>query len=326
MNTDITTIKVATQTAHILRSRSFHILRRWTRRDFITLTIGWFCRCLWHIYNIAPVRFRYDMTRTVRSVLKMILVPRRHSIFCAASLRERAADTLSQTRVGELHRRECEVIPASRIRATPGRCRRGHIATKIVRTSSTAPARLRDRRDRRDLSLGPDWTVTLDRTFFNGEHRLWRLRIRSPARFRFVTRTSKAAYGVTTSLEVGVAGAMLICWPIQQDPVVLQEERGVGLRARLRSSWRAGETTTITATGSDHDPESQRDFAVDPAPAPRRRVVHRHRYADATPAEHRRSTTVRPVRALTMAEYRNQNDIDDAVGRCSLRESIRIML
>src|SRR3954451_13369641 len=88
-------------------------------------------------------------------------------------------------------------------------------ATRLVMIDST------------NLSLGPNATVTLDRTVFNDEHTYREIAIRlTTGAFRFVTgHSEKAAYKITTSLAtIGVRGTILdILSQRGSTTVVLQE-------------------------------------------------------------------------------------------------------
>ena len=103
---------------------------------------------------------------------------------------------------------------------------------EVVRTGLDSAARL-VMADSTNLSLGPNATITLDRTVFNDEHSYRDIAIRlTTGAFRFVTgHSEKAAYKITTSLAtIGVRGTILdILSQRGKTTVVLQE----GALARL---------------------------------------------------------------------------------------------
>jgi hypothetical protein len=82
---------------------------------------------------------------------------------------------------------------------------------EVVRTGVDSAARL-VMADSTNLSLGPNATITLDRTVFNDEHSYREIAIRlATGAFRFVTgHSAKTAYKITTSLAtIGVRGTIL---------------------------------------------------------------------------------------------------------------------
>ncbi len=97
---------------------------------------------------------------------------------------------------------------------------------EVVRTGLDSAARL-VMADSTNLSLGPNATITLDRTVFNDEHTYRDIAIRlTTGAFRFVTgHSAKAAYKITTSLAtIGVRGTILdILSQRGKTTVVLQE-------------------------------------------------------------------------------------------------------
>ena len=72
---------------------------------------------------------------------------------------------------------------------------------EVVRTGADSAARL-VMADSTNLSLGPNASITLDRTVFNDEHSYREIAIRlATGAFRFVTgHSAKSAYKITTSL------------------------------------------------------------------------------------------------------------------------------
>ncbi len=82
---------------------------------------------------------------------------------------------------------------------------------EIVRTGLDSATRL-VLADSTNLSLGPNSTITLDRTVFNDEHNYRDIAIRlTTGAFRFVTgHSEKTAYKITTSVAtIGVRGTIL---------------------------------------------------------------------------------------------------------------------
>jgi hypothetical protein len=97
---------------------------------------------------------------------------------------------------------------------------------EVVRTGLDSAARL-VMADSTNLSLGPNASITLDRTVFNDEHSYREIAIRlATGAFRFVTgHSAKSAYKITTSLgTIGVRGTILDVLKQQgKMTVVLQE-------------------------------------------------------------------------------------------------------
>jgi hypothetical protein len=97
---------------------------------------------------------------------------------------------------------------------------------EVVRTGADSAARL-VMADSTNLSLGPNASITLDRTVFNDEHSYREIAIRlATGAFRFVTgHSAKSAYKITTSLgTIGVRGTILdVLKQKHKMTVVLQE-------------------------------------------------------------------------------------------------------
>jgi hypothetical protein len=109
--------------------------------------------------------------------------------------------------------------------------------------------------DSTNLSLGPNASITLDRTVFNDEHSYREIAIRlATGAFRFVTgHSAKSAYKITTSLgTIGVRGTILDVLKQQgKMTVVLQEGAstvctGDGQCVDLTEP---GQTAIITSSG-----------------------------------------------------------------------------
>jgi hypothetical protein len=125
---------------------------------------------------------------------------------------------------------------------------------EVVRTGLDSAARL-VMADSTNLSLGPNASITLDRTVFNDEHSYRDIAIRlTTGAFRFVTgHSAKAAYKITTSLAtIGVRGTILDVLKQQgKMTVVLQEGAstvctGSGQCVELTEP---GQTAIITSSG-----------------------------------------------------------------------------
>jgi len=100
------------------------------------------------------------------------------------------------------------------------------VRDEVVRTGADSAARL-VMADSTNLSLGPNASITLDRTVFNDEHSYREIAIRlATGAFRFVTgHSAKSAYKITTSLAtIGVRGTILdVLKQKHKMTVVLQE-------------------------------------------------------------------------------------------------------
>ena len=125
---------------------------------------------------------------------------------------------------------------------------------EVVRTGLDSAARL-VMADSTNLSLGPNATITLDRTVFNDEHSYRDIAIRlTTGAFRFVTgHSEKAAYKITTPLAtIGVRGTILdILSQRGKTTVVLQEgaSRVCTLGGQCVELTQPGETAIITSAG-----------------------------------------------------------------------------
>jgi len=165
-----------------------------------------------------------------------------------------ASPAHAQARVGEAAVVKNEVVrvlgsATSRINVGDGVLR-----DEIVRTGLDSAARL-VMADSTNLSLGPNATITLDRTVFNDEHSYRDIAIRlTTGAFRFVTgHSEKAAYKITTSLAtIGVRGTVLdILSQKGKTVVVLQEgaARVCTQGGQCVELTQPGETAIITSSG-----------------------------------------------------------------------------
>src|SRR5580693_4945751 len=131
----------------------------------------------------------------------------------------------------------------------------GVLRDEVVRTGLDSAARL-VMADSTNLSLGPNATVTLDRTVFNDEHTYRDIAIRlTTGAFRFVTgHSEKTAYKITTSLAtIGVRGTILdILSQRGKTTVVLQEgaSRVCAIGGACTELINPGDTAVITSAGS----------------------------------------------------------------------------
>jgi ferric-dicitrate binding protein FerR (iron transport regulator) len=144
------------------------------------------------------------------------------------------------------------------------------VRDEVVRTGVDSAARL-VMADSTNLSLGPNATITLDRTVFNDEHSYREIAIRlATGAFRFVTgHSEKTAYKINTSLAtIGVRGTVLDVLsqsvlgngqgthptpglPSKQVIVVLQEgaARVCTLGGQCVELTEPGQSAIITSTG-----------------------------------------------------------------------------
>src|ERR1700742_553061 len=162
---------------------------------------------------------------------------------------------LAQTRVGEAAVGKNEVI---RVNASGGaqiNVGDGLLRDEVVRTGLDSATRL-VMADSTNLSLGPNSTITLDRTVFNDEHTYRDIAIRlTTGAFRFVTgHSEKTAYKITTSVAtIGVRGTVLdILAQRGSTTVVLQEGASsvCTLSFQCVQLTQPGDTAVITSTGS----------------------------------------------------------------------------
>ncbi len=128
------------------------------------------------------------------------------------------------------------------------------VRDEVVHTGLDSAARL-VMADSTNLSLGPNATITLDRTVFNDEHSYREIAIRlATGAFRFVTgHSEKSAYKITTSLAtIGVRGTILDILKQQgKMTVVLQEgaSRVCTWDGQCVELTEPGQTAIITSSG-----------------------------------------------------------------------------
>jgi hypothetical protein len=180
----------------------------------------------------------------------------RHGVLCLSALclvaGLAASPAHAQARVGEAAVIKNEVVRVAGPATSQINVGDGVLRDETVRTGLDSAARL-VMIDSTNLSLGPNATVTLDRTVFNDEHTYRDIAIRlTTGAFRFVTgHSEKTAYKITTSLAtIGVRGTILdILSQRGKTTVVLQE--GIGLVCTLSfqciNLTQPGDTAVITS-------------------------------------------------------------------------------
>jgi hypothetical protein len=165
-----------------------------------------------------------------------------------------SAPAFAQARVGEAAVIKNQVVRVTGSAANQINVGDSVLRDEVVRTGLDSAARL-VMADSTNLSLGPNATITLDRTVFNDEHSYRDIAIRlTTGAFRFVTgHSEKAAYKITTSVAtIGVRGTILdILSQRGKTTVVLQEgaSRVCTLGGQCVELTQPGETAIITSTG-----------------------------------------------------------------------------
>jgi hypothetical protein len=165
-----------------------------------------------------------------------------------------SAPASAQTRVGEAAVIKNQVVRVTGSAANQISVGDSVLRDEVVRTGLDSAARL-VMADSTNLSLGPNATITLDRTVFNDEHSYRDIAIRlATGAFRFVTgHSEKAAYKITTSVAtIGVRGTILdILSQRGKTTVVLQEgaSRVCTLGGQCIELTQPGETAVITSAG-----------------------------------------------------------------------------
>ena len=181
-----------------------------------------------------------------------------------------SAPAFAQARVGEAAVIKNQVHRVAGSAASQINVGDSVVRDEVVRTGLDSAARL-VMADSTNLSLGPNATITLDRTVFNDEHSYREIAIRlATGAFRFVTgHSAKTAYKITTSLAtIGVRGTVLdvlsqsvlgngqgthptLGLPSKQIIVVLQEgaARVCTLGGQCVELTERGQSAIITSTG-----------------------------------------------------------------------------
>jgi hypothetical protein len=159
------------------------------------------------------------------------------------------------TRIGEAVVIQKEVLRVAGSATNQINVGDGVLRNETVRTGTESAARL-VMIDSTNLSLGPNASLTLDRTVFNDEHSYRDIAIRlATGAFRFVTgHSDKNAYKITTPLAtIGVRGTILdILNQRGQTMVVLQEgaSQVCTLSLQCVQLTQPGDTAIITAIGN----------------------------------------------------------------------------
>jgi len=161
----------------------------------------------------------------------------------------------AQTRVGEAAVVKNEVLRVAGPATTRINVGDGLLRDETVRTGIDSATRL-VMADSTNLSLGPNATLTLDRTVFNDEHHYRDVAVRmTTGAFRFVTgHSDKAAYRITTPLAtIGVRGTTLDILSQRGQTIVNLQD---GAASVCTTSFeciqltRPGDTAIITAGGA----------------------------------------------------------------------------
>jgi hypothetical protein len=161
----------------------------------------------------------------------------------------------AETRIGEAAVVKNEVVRVAASSNSPINVGDEVLRDEVVHTGLDSATRL-VLADSTNLSLGPNSTITLDRTVFDDEHRYRDLAIRlANGAFRFVTgHSEKPAYKITTSVAtIGVRGTVLdILAQRGRTIVVLQEGASsvCTLSFQCVQLTQPGETAIITAVGN----------------------------------------------------------------------------
>jgi hypothetical protein len=183
-----------------------------------------------------------------RTFLISVLVP-----FAGLVLNPAQAQTL--TRVGEAVFVQNEVARVSGSLSMPISVGEGLMRDETVRTGAESATKL-VMIDSTNLSMGPNASITLDRTVLNDEHSYREIAIKlTTGAFRFVTgHSEKAAYTITTPVAtIGVRGTVLdILSQRGNTTVVLQEgaSRVCAAGGACTELTHPGDTATITSTGN----------------------------------------------------------------------------
>jgi hypothetical protein len=182
----------------------------------------------------------------------------RHGVLCISALCLAAILAASpvhaQARVGEAAVIQNQVVRIAGSASSQINVGDGLLRDETVRTGLESAARL-VMADSTNLSLGPNATITLDRTVFNDEHSYRDIAVNlTSGAFRFVTGNSeKAAYTITTPVAtLGVRGTVLdILVQRGKTTVVLQEgaSRVCAIGGACVELTQPGQTAVISSAG-----------------------------------------------------------------------------
>ena len=165
----------------------------------------------------------------------------------------------AQTRVGEAVLVQNQVARVAGSLTMPISVGDGLMRDETVRTGTESAAKL-VMADSTNLSIGPNASITLDRTVFNDERSYREIAIKlATGAFRFVTgHSEKAAYTIKTPIaSIGVRGTVLdILSQRGKTTVVLQEgaSRVCAIGGACTELTNPGDTATITSTGNGSKP------------------------------------------------------------------------
>ena len=175
------------------------------------------------------------------------------SILFIATSASGPAFAQTQARVGEAVLVQNQVVRVADSLSMPINVGDSLMRDETVRTGADSAAKI-VMADNTNLSLGPDATITLDRTVFNDEHSYREIAIKlTTGAFRFVTgHSEKAAYKITTSVAtIGVRGTVLdILSARGKTTVVLQEgaSRVCAIGGACTELTHPGDTAVITSS------------------------------------------------------------------------------
>jgi hypothetical protein len=198
----------------------------------------------------GPVRWR-DKSIGIEMNLRRVVFDLSALLFAAGFA---ALPALAETRVGEAAVVKNEVVRVMASASNQINVGDGVLRDETVHTGLDSATRL-VMSDSTNLSLGPNSTITLDRTVFNDEHSYRDIAIRlTTGAFRFVTgHSEKVAYKITTPVaSIGVRGTILdILAQRGRTTVVLQEGASsvCTLSFQCVELTQPGETAIITTTG-----------------------------------------------------------------------------
>jgi hypothetical protein len=211
-----------------------------------SLTIAMIKRATCDKFTTSPAcLIRYDVG-IGPAVLKMNW-PRCVLYFCAfwPAAGFLASPASAQTRVGEAAVVQNVVVRVMASATSPINVGDGVLRDEIVRTGVESAARL-VMADSTNLSLGPNATIKLDRTVFDGEHSYRDIAIRlTSGVFRFVTgHSEKTAYKITTPLAtIGVRGTVLDILSQRGETIIVLQE------GASRVCTRSGQCIELTQPG-----------------------------------------------------------------------------
>ena len=165
-----------------------------------------------------------------------------------------AGSVHAQTRVGEAAVVKNEVVRVATSATIPIKVGDDLLRDEVVRTGLDSATRL-VMADSTNLSLGPNATITLDRTVFDDEHHYRDVAVKlTSGAFRFVTgHSEKAAYKIITPLAtIGVRGTTLdVLSQRGKSTIKLQDGAATVCTFTFQcvDLTQPGDTAVITSTG-----------------------------------------------------------------------------